>query len=251
MVCDDLPVNEVETPQTVEALQLELMVMSGPCFPEVDLTSSQEIVETLKVPHHSLRCIEDQPNNHISLPPLELHDPITHTLEESYTASTHAQHEWSTFLTFACMTQSRECIHSTSSHSVTQYHRSSTECMSCTLTHLCSVVACKIGVCLLLWHLSCFLVRTTVLFTNHAFTNMGQPIHRWMHWKYHLMWDDPCTVSLGVGVVFTFELFSCMLFFLLDLFVCLSAFLFAYFLFFHFRFSLALLCCLLVRLFHS
>jgi len=59
LVYDDLSFNEVETLQNVEAIQSELMVMSGPCYPEVGFTSSQEIVETLKDPHHSLLCIED------------------------------------------------------------------------------------------------------------------------------------------------------------------------------------------------
>ena len=79
--------------------------MLGPCYPEVGFTSGQEIVETLKAPHHSLLCIEYQPNTQISLPPLELHDPIAHALEESYIANTHAQHKWSTFLTFSCISQ--------------------------------------------------------------------------------------------------------------------------------------------------
>jgi len=77
----------------VEALQPELMVMSNPHCPKVGFTFGQEIFETLKAPHHSMLCIEDQPNTHISLPPLELHDPIAHALEESYIASTHAQHK--------------------------------------------------------------------------------------------------------------------------------------------------------------
>jgi len=163
LVYDDLSIQEVETPSTVKALQPKLMVMLGPCYPEVGLTSGHEIVETLKAPHHSLLFTKDQPNTHILLPPLELHDPITHALEESYTASTHSQHKWSTFLTFACMSQSRECIHSTSACSVAQHHGSTTECMSCTITHLCFVVTCKLGVCLSsLLHLSFFLGRTTV-----------------------------------------------------------------------------------------
>jgi len=77
--------------------------MSDPRCPEVGFTSGQEIVETLKAPHHSLFCIKYQPNTQISRPPLKLHNPIAHALEESYTASTHAQHKWSTFLTFSYM----------------------------------------------------------------------------------------------------------------------------------------------------
>ena len=118
------------------------------------------------------------------------------------------------------MSQSRECIHSTYARSVAQYHDNSTECMSCALIHLFYVVACKLEVCLFsLLHLSCFLVFTIVLFANHAFTNMGRPMHRWLHWKYHFIWEDTCIVSLGVEVVFAFKLFSCML-------VCLLALLF-------------------------
>jgi len=148
--------------------------MLGPRCPEVGFTSGQEIVETLKAPHHSLLCIEDQPNTQISLPPLGLHNPIAHALEESYTASTHAQDKWSTFLMFSCMSQSRECIHSTSACGVAQHHGSTTEFMSFTFTHLGSVVTCKLGVCLSsLLHISCLLVHTNVLFANNAFTNMG------------------------------------------------------------------------------
>lgn len=109
LVCDDLSVHEVEIPQIVEALQPELMVMSGPYCLEVGFASSQEIVETLKDPHHSLFCIEDQPNTQISLPPLELHDPIDHPLEESFTASTHLHHKWYTFLT-SCHNQENSHI---------------------------------------------------------------------------------------------------------------------------------------------
>ena len=103
LVYDDLSVNEVETLQTTEELQPELMVMSGPCCPEVGFTSDQEIFETPKAPHHSSVCIEDQYNTQIWFPPLELHDPIAHALEESYIESTLAQRKWSTFLAFACM----------------------------------------------------------------------------------------------------------------------------------------------------
>ena len=162
--------------------------MSSPCCPEVGFTFDKKIFETRKAPHHSLLCIKDQPNTQISLPPLELHDPIAHALEESYTTNTHAQHKWSTFLTFSCMSQLRECIHSIIAHSVAQHHGSTTECMSCTSTHLCSMVTYKLRVFFpSLLYISCFLVRIAVLFANHAFTNMGQPMHLWLHWKYHCM----------------------------------------------------------------
>jgi len=74
----------------VEALQPELMVMLGPHYFEVGFTSDQEIVETPKAPHHSSVCIDDQSHTQISLPLLELHNPITHALEESYITSTRA-----------------------------------------------------------------------------------------------------------------------------------------------------------------
>lgn len=160
--------------------------MLGPRCPKVGFTFGKEIVETLKAPHHSIHFIKYQPNTQISLPPLELHDPIAHALEESYIESTHAQHKWSIFLTFSCMSQSRECTHSRFACSVGKHHGSSTKCMSCAFTYLYSVVAYKLGVCLSsLLYLSCLLVHITVLFMNHAFTNVGQPMRRWLHWKYH------------------------------------------------------------------
>lgn len=64
--------------------------MSGPRSLGVSLTSDQEIVQSPKDPHHSFVCIEDQCHTGIILPPLELHNPITHALEESYIASTRA-----------------------------------------------------------------------------------------------------------------------------------------------------------------
>lgn len=103
--------------------------MLGPRCHEVGFTSDQEIVETRKAPHQSSVCAEDQPNTQISLPPLELHDPFAHALEESYIASTLAQCNWSTFPMFACMAQSRECVHLTSARSVAQHHGKSTDCM--------------------------------------------------------------------------------------------------------------------------
>lgn len=62
LVYGDLSIHEVETPRTVEALQRELVAMLGPRCLDVRLTSSQEIVETLKAPHHSLIFTKDQPN---------------------------------------------------------------------------------------------------------------------------------------------------------------------------------------------
>jgi hypothetical protein len=131
--------------------------MSGPRCPEVGFTSDQEIVQTPKAPHHSSVCIEDQSHTQISLPPLELHDPIAHALEESYIASTRV-HDASCLCFFRLLAcHSQECAYaSTSARSVTQHHDKSTDCMSCTCTHLCSVGTFKLKcVCL---HCYIFLV---------------------------------------------------------------------------------------------
>lgn len=104
-IYDDLFDDEVETPNTVKALQPELMVMSGPHSPEVGLTSNQEIVQSPKAPHHPSVCIEDQSHTYIMLTPLELHNPIAHALEEYYIESTCARHKLSLFIYFTCMSQ--------------------------------------------------------------------------------------------------------------------------------------------------
>ena len=65
--------------------------MSGPHSLVVTLTLGQETVQSPKAPHHSFVCIEDPFHTQFTSPPLELHDPITHALEESYIVSTHAQ----------------------------------------------------------------------------------------------------------------------------------------------------------------
>ena len=101
LVYEDPSINEIETPKSVKELQPELMVMSGPHCSEVGFTFDHEIFQTLKAPHHSFVCTQDQYNTIILLPPRELHNPITHALEESYTSSTLVKHKWSTFLTFA------------------------------------------------------------------------------------------------------------------------------------------------------
>lgn len=100
-VYDDLPNDEFETPKTVEALQPELMVMLGPRSLEVSLTSDDEIVQSPKAPHHSSVCIEDPSHIQITLPPLKLHNPISHALEESYIASNCSRCKLSLFLWFA------------------------------------------------------------------------------------------------------------------------------------------------------
>ena len=90
LVYDNLHDDEVETPKTVEALQPELMVMSSPRSLGVSLTSDHEVVQSPKAPHHSSVCNEDPSHTQTTLPPLELHDPIAHTLEETYIASTRS-----------------------------------------------------------------------------------------------------------------------------------------------------------------
>jgi len=186
LVYDDLPDDEVETPKTVEALQLMLMVMSGPCSLGVSLTSDHEIVQSLKAPYHSSACVEDPSHSQITLPPLELYDPIVHELEESYTASTRVQHKLYLFLLFSFMSQSRVCLCFKMERSVTQQHYKSTDCPSFTHTHLCLMGTLKREVWLSsLLYLSFLLVCTIRLLVDQAFTNMGLPIHQWLHWKYH------------------------------------------------------------------
>ena len=135
--------------------------MSGPRYHEVGFTSNQEIIQSPEAPHHSSVCIEDKSYTKIMLPPLEMHDPIAHALEESYT-STCARHKFSVFLSFACMSQSIVCLYLTSSCSVTRHRGKFLECISCAFTHFCSVDVCKLGVCLSsLLYFSHLLVRTT------------------------------------------------------------------------------------------
>jgi len=122
MVYEDPSINEVETPQTVEALQPELMVMLGPRCLEVGFAFDQEIVQILKASHHSSICTQGQSKTQILLPPLELHNPVAHTLEESYIASTHMQRKLSLFLSFACMSQSKLFLCFKFARSVTQQH---------------------------------------------------------------------------------------------------------------------------------
>lgn len=74
LISDDPPLNEVKTPQDVEALQRALMVMLGPRCPKVSSAPDQKSIETLEAPHHSPVCIEDQSNPQISHPPPELSD---------------------------------------------------------------------------------------------------------------------------------------------------------------------------------
>jgi len=142
-VYDDLPNDEVETPKTIEALQPELIVMSGSHSLWVSLTSNHETVQSPKAPHYSSVCVEDPSHTQITLPPLELHDPIAHALEESYIASTRSRRKLSLFLSFACMSQSRVCFCFKVARSVTQHHDKSMDCPSCTCTHLCPVGTLK------------------------------------------------------------------------------------------------------------
>jgi len=142
-------------------------------------------------------------------------------------------------LPFSCFLacHSQENLYTTSARSVAQHHGKSTECMSCTFTHFYFMDTCNLGVCLSSsLYLSCLLVCATVMFANHAFTNMDRPMRRWLHWKYHFMWDDPCTVSLGVGVVLSLScLLACMFSYF---FVCLLACLFVFLLTLHTHFLL-------------
>jgi len=102
-VYDDLLDDEAETPKAVEAILPKLMVMSCCCFLEVSLTSDHEILQSPKALHHSSVCIEDPSPTQITLPPLKLHDPITHAFKESYSTRTHSRCKLSLFLSFSCM----------------------------------------------------------------------------------------------------------------------------------------------------
>ena len=106
-----------------------MMVMSGRLSLGVSLTSDHEIVQSPKAPHHSFVCIEDPSHTQITLPPLELHDPIAHALEESYIAGTHARRKLSLFLLFACMSQLRVCVFLTVACSFAQNHDKSMDFM--------------------------------------------------------------------------------------------------------------------------
>lgn len=229
------------------------MVMLGPRCPEVGFSSDQEIVQTFKAPHHSSTCTQDQSNTEILLPPLELHDPVIHALEESYLASTHAWRKLSLFLLFSCMSQSRVSLCFKVAHCVTQHHDKSVDYLSCTCTQLGLVGTLNHEVWLSsMLYLSWLLVRTTGLLTDKAFTNMGLPMRWWLHWKYHFTWLGPCTTSVGVGVLFSFSclLHACLLTCFICLFVCFIVCLLASLSFF----LLLLLCfvdCYSFRLFHS
>jgi len=177
LIFDDLPVEEVETPQVVEALQPEMMVMSSPCYLEVDSTLDQKYFETPKAPHHSLVDIEDQSSSQNSHPPPESHDPIAHALEESYTTSTLAKHKFSFFLMFSRLSQPKECACLSSTRSVMHDHDTSTKFLSYAFILFFSVDIFKLRVCWYsLLYLSCLLVYTLVFIVNHSFTNMGQPM---------------------------------------------------------------------------
>ena len=147
----------METPQVIEVVQPKFMVMLGPRCPEDGFASDQEIVELPKAPHHSFVCIDDQSNTLVFLPPPKSHDPITHALEESYTASTLARCKLSLFLIFAYLSRLRECICLSLACSLSQHHGKSTGCMSCAFTFFFSMDAFKLRVCWSsLLYLSCF-----------------------------------------------------------------------------------------------
>jgi len=116
-VYDDLPHDEVETPNSIEALKPELMVMLGPHSIEVRFNSDHEIVQLPKAPHHSSLCIEDLSHRQMTLPPLKLHNPISHPSEKSYIASTRLWCKLSLFFHFlAC--HSQKCAYCSKLHIV-------------------------------------------------------------------------------------------------------------------------------------
>jgi len=59
-ILEDLLVREVKTPRDVKALQLDLMVIAGHHYIEVDSTQNKKSIETPKVLHHSLVYIKYQ-----------------------------------------------------------------------------------------------------------------------------------------------------------------------------------------------
>lgn len=52
-IFDDLRLHEVENQQVIKALQLEMMVMSGPHCLEVDSTEDYNFLKKIKAPHYS------------------------------------------------------------------------------------------------------------------------------------------------------------------------------------------------------
>jgi len=227
-----------------------MISMSSPHSLGVSLTFDHETVQSPKAPHRSFICIEDPSHLHITLPPIK-HNPIAHVLEDSYIASTHMWRKLSLFLSFSCMAWSRAFLCFKVARSVTQHHNKSMDYLPWTCTQICPVGTLKHEVWLSsLLYLSCFLVRTTGLLADQAFTSMGLPMRWWLHWKYHFTWSGRCTVSIGVGVVFAF---SCFLDFLFTYALCFLICLLSYLLI-HFSFTFAsafsLLWRLLVNLFH-
>lgn len=128
------------------------------------------------------------------------------------------------------MSQLRVCLCLKVACSITQHHDKSTDYLLCTCTHLCPVGILNHEVWLSsLLYLSSLLVHTTGLLADQAFTNMGLLMRWWLHWKYHFTWSGPCTISVGVGIMFSF---NCLLACLFSYVLCL----FVYFLCFHFCF---------------
>lgn len=165
------------TPQALEALQLDLMVMSGSHCLEVSSTTDQKSIETPQAPHHSLVHIENQFDLHILHPPPETHDPIAHALEESYVASHVAKHKLSYFCMFARLSRSKECTCLLYAYCVSPHHGTSIECLSCAFNLFFSVDTFKLRACWFsLFYLSCMLVCMNRFLVDHAFTNMGQPM---------------------------------------------------------------------------
>lgn len=168
LVYEDPSINKVETPQMVEALQVELMAMSGPRCPEVGFDPNQEIVQTLKVPHYSSLSTQYQSNTQVFLPPLELYDPIAHALEDE------------SYLFFSCLLtcHSQECDFASKLHFMSHNTMMSpwTSCHAC--THLCPMGTLKHEVWFSsLLYLSRSLVQTIGFLMDQAFTNMGLLMH--------------------------------------------------------------------------
>src|SRR5690606_11183654 len=71
-------------------------------------------------------------------------------------------------------------------------HVKSIKCLSCAFTLFFSMEVLELEAC---WYLLLNLYGSLVyMHIFHGFTNMGQPMCWWLHWKYHFMLVSPCTV---------------------------------------------------------
>lgn len=120
---------------------------------------------------------------------------ITQDLKEYYTMSMIAKHNMLVFLMFSCMSQPKECVCLPSTRNASQHHGMSVKCLFCALALFYYVNVLELGAC---WssliYISCSLVYMHIFPVNHVFTNMGQPMHHWLHLKYHFMWVGPYIV---------------------------------------------------------